>query len=404
MKEMSKVQIYLNESIDLILSERQILSQLHHLLISNLNYAFHDKEYLYLILDYLPGGELRYYMKNDRYVFNESQIKFFVSNIILSLRYIHKHNIIHRDIKPENLIFDSKGYLHLTDFNISKKIRKNKPILNKSGTIGYLSPEVILNKPQNFASDFYAVGIICYELVMGKIPFNGRNKKELAEKILYKKIALNEHNMLGDYSVLMGDFINKLLRRNYKERLGYKNIDEIMNHPWLEGINWDLIENKLIDVKYIPFLPPTGDNFDNHRINKEDKTYIKNYDEYLKIINNSKYFKKFYYNYKIPKRKSIQERTAIINKNTNIEGRKSAELIEVEHNDVSLLNNNDNTDLSFIKTTAFNNNDKKPDFKKPNIEPETNFPKKMKTIYQKTNLALKKTATISNKQRKRSNE
>ena len=343
-------------------------------------------------------------MKNDRYVFNESQIKFFVSNIILSLRYIHKHNIIHRDIKPENLIFDSKGYLHLTDFNISKKIRKNKPILNKSGTIGYLSPEVILNKPQNFASDFYAVGIICYELVMGKIPFNGRNKKELAEKILYKKIALNEHNMLGDYSVLMGDFINKLLRRNYKERLGYKNIDEIMNHPWLEGINWDLIENKLIDVKYIPFLPPTGDNFDNHRINKEDKTYIKNYDEYLKIINNSKYFKKFYYNHKIPKRKSIQERTAIINKNTNIEGRKSAELIEVEHNDVSLLNNNDNTDLSFIKTTAFNNNDKKPDFKKPNIEPETNFPKKMKTNYQKTNLALKKTATISNKQRKRSNE
>jgi serine/threonine protein kinase len=198
MKEMSKVQIYVNESIDLILSERQILSQLHHPLISNLNYAFHDKEYLYLILDYLPGGDLRYYMKNNRYRFNESQIKFFVSNMILSLKYIHQHNIIHRDIKPENLIFDSKGYLHLTDFNISEKIKKNKPILNKSGTIGYLSPEVLLKKPQNFASDFYAVGVICYERDMGKIPFNGRNIKELAEKILYRKIDLNEDNMLGD--------------------------------------------------------------------------------------------------------------------------------------------------------------------------------------------------------------
>ena len=401
MKEMSKVQIYVNESIDLILSERQILSQLNHPLISNLNYAFHDKEYLYLILDYLPGGDLRYYMKNNRYRFNESQIKFFVSNMILSLRYIHQHNIIHRDIKPENLIFDSKGYLHLTDFNISEKIKKNKPILNKSGTIGYLSPEVLLKKPQNFASDFYAVGVICYELVMGKIPFNGRNIKELAEKILYRKIALNKDNMLGDYSVLMGDFINKLLKRNCKERLGYKNIDEIMNHPWLEGINWDLIENKLIDSKYIPFQPPSGDNFDNPRINKEDKMFIKNYDENLKIVNNSKYFKKFYYNHKIAKRKSIQERTTIINKITNIEGRKSAELMPVECNDASILNNNDNTGLSFIKTNEIiNNNDNKPDFKKPNIEPEANFPKKMKTNYQKPNSVLQKTTTKSNKKRK----
>ena len=93
--------------------------------------------------------------------FNEFQIIFFISNLILSLKYVHNNNIVHRDIKPENLVFDDKGYLHLIDFGISRKIRNGKPILGKSGTPSYISPEVLLNKPQNFSSDFFSVGVIC---------------------------------------------------------------------------------------------------------------------------------------------------------------------------------------------------------------------------------------------------
>ena len=154
MKEMSKVKIYLKNAISSILSEKQILSSLHYSLIANLYFSFQDKEFLYLILDYLPGGDLRYYMATDM-IFNESQIKFFISNLILSLRYVHNNNILHRDIKPENLVFDDKGYLHLTDFGISSKIKNGRAILNKSGTPSYISPEVLLNKPQNFSSDFF---------------------------------------------------------------------------------------------------------------------------------------------------------------------------------------------------------------------------------------------------------
>ena len=284
MKEMSKVKIYLKKSLSYILSERFILSKLHYSLIANLNFSFQDKEFLYLILDYLPGGDLRYYM-STKMVFNESQIKFFMANLILSLRYIHSYNILHRDVKPANLVFDDKGYLHLTDFGISRKIRAGKPILAKSGTPGYISPEVLLNRPQNFCSDFFSVGVICYELLMGKKPFRGKNKKKIAEKILYKNIKLTKKDIPENYNIMIGDFINKLLNRNSKERLGTNSIDEIINHPWMEGVEWEIIESKLVDSDSIPFTPSIGDNFDSTAANEKDNMNMDNYDEYLKKIN-----------------------------------------------------------------------------------------------------------------------
>ena len=187
MKEMSKVKVYIKKSLASILSEKNILTNLHHPLISNLNFSFQDKEYLYLVLDYLAGGDLRYYLSR-KIIFNESQIKFIISNLLLSLKYIHNNNILHRDIKP-------RGYLHLTDFGISRKIKNGKNIYDKSGTPGYISPEVLLNKPQNFASDFFSVGVICYELLFNKKPFKGKNKKEVAEKILYKDIRLTKKDI-----------------------------------------------------------------------------------------------------------------------------------------------------------------------------------------------------------------
>ena len=412
MKEISKVKAYINESITSILLEKHFLSKLHHSLIANLNYAFHDKEYLYLILDYLPGGELRYYMKNNRYIFSESQIKFFVSNIILSLKYIHNNNIIHRDIKPENLIFDDKGYLHITDFNISRKIKKDKSILDRSGTIGYISPELLLNKPQNFASDFFSVGVICYELIMGERPFGGDTIKEVAEEILFKRVKLNKDNLPENYSLLMGDFINKLLKRNDKKRLGYKSIDEIIDHPWLEGINWRMIEEKSIDSELIPFQPPVGDNFDNdnHFVNKNDYLNVKKYDKYLKKINNSRYFKDFYFNCNdniiikdiIIKDKFIKGRKSIPNMSNNkymnvVQKRKSSPELEPQYNNISMINNDNNNsrDLSLIKKIIIDNNDNKNNKKTDSSKKdESDFQKKTKKNYIKANKVTKKNINI----------
>jgi serum/glucocorticoid-regulated kinase 2 len=394
MKEMSKVKAFIKKSLGSILLEKQILSSLHYSLIANLNFSFQDKEYLYLVLDYLPGGDLRYYM-SQRIIFNESQIKFIISNLILSLKYIHSNNILHRDIKPENLVFDDKGYIHLTDFGISRKIKNGKSILNKSGTPGYISPEVLLNKPQGFSSDFFSVGVICYELLLGKKPFKGKNKKEIAEKILYKNIKLTKKDIPENYSIIMGDFINKLLKRNKHERLGNKSIDEIMNHSWLEGVDWKIIELKLVDSEYIPFVPSIGDNFDSNVANKKDNMNMEHYEENLKKINDSGYFKHFYFNYysniNITKTKLIHEKTSISHKYTTVtEGMKSTPTQsegDPESNDISIGNNNN---ISLIKSISIQNFENNSDLNKKNGQTDSDFPKKSKTNYIKSTSLLKK--------------
>ena len=318
MKEISKVKAYVKKSIRSTLMERHILKHIHHNFISNLYFSFQDKDNLYLILDYFSGGDLRFYL-NKNVQFNEKQIKFLVSNIILSLKYLHQNNILHRDMKPENLVFDEKGYLNLTDFGISKKIKKNKQIKDRSGTPGYLSPEMILKNNQTFVCDYFPVGIIIYELIFLKRPFNGRNKQEISDNILHKNINLKKKNLPNLFinsssANELVDYINKLLKRKANERLGSKGINEIMQHPWLKGINWDIMESKLINEEEIPFIPSPGDNFDYLKVNNKINEKDINYNSYLKLINNSTLFNSFYFNSFSPNQRKVLSSNNLLHK------------------------------------------------------------------------------------------
>ena len=303
MKEISKVKTYLDENIESLKSEFNILKKLHYPLISNLYFSFQDKENVFLILDYLPGGSLRSHSPRvypQVAIFSEIQIKFLISNIILSLEYIHNQRIIHRDLKPENLLFDDEGYLHLTDFGISKIYKSDdSPILDISGTPGYISPEMIKGEPQNFVSDFFGLGIVTYELIFGKRPFEGDNKDEIANSILNKKIYLDKNNMVKNFSLDAADFINRLLRKNNKQRLGSRGIEEIKNHKWLEDLDWFSIEYKNIDTKEIGIINVLKKNERKDKlgddINFRDR--IEKYSIILNKINKDNIFKEFYFNY-----------------------------------------------------------------------------------------------------------
>jgi serine/threonine protein kinase len=303
MKEISKVSAYLDNSIDSVISEYKILRKIRYPLITNLYYSFQDKENIYLILDYLSGGNLRYYISKDN-SFKESQIKFIISNVILSIEYIHNHGIIHRDLKPENLLFDSEGYVHISDFGISREMKNGEIIIDKTGTPGYISPEVIINKPQNEASDFFSIGVITYELIFGKRPFVGNNKKEIADNMINSKINLNANNLPPNFSIDIADFINGLLKRKNNQRLGYRGIDEIKNHTWLDDVDWIGIECKNLDINQIPLIPTSiennfniSDNNDGNDNKKTDKYYL-----ILEKINRENNFCNFYYNYKETKK------------------------------------------------------------------------------------------------------
>ena len=302
LKEMSKVKIIDKKSEKNIKAERDFLSRLKHPFIINMTLAFQDYENLYLLLDFLSGGDLRYHYNSD-HVFTENEVKFFVSNIILSLEYIHSNNIIHRDVKPENLVFDSKGYLYLTDFGVAKNL-KDQNSSDTSGTPGYMAPEVIQGKNHSFPADFFAIGVIGYEILLGHRPYCGKNRKEI-KKLMSpneKEILIEENDNKNNFwSNQCINFINGCLKKNAEERIGYHfGIKELKEHKWFDKFNWDKLYNKNLETS---FIPKDELNFDKKYCENNDKisnATFERYKEYLHKDDYTKIFEGFtFFNYEI---------------------------------------------------------------------------------------------------------
>ena len=302
LKEMSKLKVIDKKSIKSINSERELLSKLHHPFIVNMHYAFQDNENLYLVMDLLTGGDLRFHISRHK-KFSEEQTRFFICGIIFALEYIHSHNIIHRDIKPENLVLDENGYIRLTDFGIAKE---NMPDNSSetSGTPGYMSPEVMKSMNHSFPADYFALGVIGYEFMKGERPYYGRNRKEIKEQIMSRQAEIKFEDINESWSKESADFINKLLMRKPEQRLGYKGINELKEHPWLKYYPWLLIKDKSLPS---PFVPENKDNFDKRycenieHIGEETKS---RYEELLLDDNYGNYFKNFFYNEEEDKRRN----------------------------------------------------------------------------------------------------
>ena len=293
MKEISKLKIIDKNSEKNIKSERNLLSKMNHPFIINMHYSFQDNENLYLILDLLSGGDLRYHI-NKKIKFTEEQTKFIIGCTILGLEYCHKNYIIHRDIKPENLLLDNNGYIKISDFGIAKiQIENNKN--ETSGTPGYMAPEVLFCQNHTIVVDYFALGIICYELMKNIRPYIGKSKKEIKEKMLNTQIYIKKNDICKNWSLESIDFINGLLQRKPFKRLGFHGINEIKNHSWFDNFNWDDLYNKKIIA---PFIPKNIDNFDTRFFNQIEKIGVDTKERYNKILNDSNYnniFSDFYY-------------------------------------------------------------------------------------------------------------
>ena len=289
LKEMSKLKIIDKKSEKSINSEREFLSKLNHPFIVNMHYAFQDRDNLYLVMDMLSGGDLRYHVSRYR-KFSEEQTRFFIANMVYALQYIHEHNVIHRDLKPENLVLDEKGYVRITDFGIAKE---NMPDNSSetSGTPGYMAPEVMKGKNHSFPVDYFAIGVIGYEFMLGKRPYYGKNRKEIKDQMLSTPAVIKEENIAHGWSTDSADFINLLLKRKEEKRLGYKDgVSELINHPWLKYYPWTELKNKTI---LAPFIPEERDNFDKHYCEGIEKISEETQLRYEEIYGSSYYKKVF---------------------------------------------------------------------------------------------------------------
>lgn len=234
MKEMLKARVIARRSVTSVMSERRLLAMFKHPFIVNMQYAFQDRDNLYLVMDYMPGGDLRFHLSKNR-TFTEQQTKFFVSCLVIGLEYLHKNNIIHRDIKPENLVMDSKGCVHITDFGIAR-FHQLENSNETSGTPGYMAPEVLCRQNHSFPVDYFALGVIIFEFMTGKRPYLGKDRKEIRDAILSKQVQLKNNDIPEGWSLEAADFVNRLIQRKPHNRLGSNGIEEIKTHVWLRDI------------------------------------------------------------------------------------------------------------------------------------------------------------------------
>ena len=244
-------------------TEQKILKINDNPFIVKLYFSFQDNENLYIVTEFMQGGELFFHLHKEK-KFNEERTIFYASQIILALEGLHKENIIYRDLKPENILLGVDGYIKLTDFGLSKILKsRNKRTYTICGTPQYLAPEILEDEGYSKMVDWWSLGCLIFEMLAGRKVFMIPKNNALTPELYKKKIDFPDY--LSKEAV---DIITKFLEYNPKNRLGYgtNGINDIKNHQFFKNINWDDIYNKkiIVDEKYIPKVKDKMDlkNFD----------------------------------------------------------------------------------------------------------------------------------------------
>ncbi|KAF4510049.1 hypothetical protein G6O67_001974 [Ophiocordyceps sinensis] len=244
LKILHKADVVKLKQVDHVRHERAVLADVAgHPFITNLLASFSDRDSLYMLLDYVPGGELFSYLRKLRR-FDEHVARFYAAEIVLVLEYLHEHQdgVAYRDLKPENLLLDKDGHIKLVDFGFAKRLgkRDNRPVETYTlcGTPEYLAPEVIHNKGHTTAVDWWALGILVYEFLTGYPPFWHQNPMEIYKQIVDKPVTFPHHPPISDHAK---DLIRSLCTADRSRRLG--NISggaaRVKAHPFFRHVDWD---------------------------------------------------------------------------------------------------------------------------------------------------------------------
>ena len=256
MKILDKEQLKEKRQEEHTKTERDLMVKINNPFIVNIKFAFQDDTKLYIVSDFMQGGDMFYHLHFNR-KFDEERCKFYAIELILGLEFLHKNNMIYRDLKPENILMDSKGHLKISDFGLSKILDSPKDkAYTLCGTPQYLAPEILKNKGYDKNVDWWSLGCFIYEMLTGFLPFyipkgNKINPKIYEEPLRFPpNVSPNAINL-----------ISQLLNVDPKKRLGggKEDASAIKAHPFFKDVEWDKYWNREVDP---PFVPDLEDELD----------------------------------------------------------------------------------------------------------------------------------------------
>ncbi|KAK4549506.1 hypothetical protein LTR36_006503 [Oleoguttula mirabilis] len=256
LKYIRKDEVVRSESVRNIIRERRMLEHLNHPFVCNLRYSFQDMEYLYIVVDLMNGGDLRFHI--TRKTFTEDAVRFWIAEIGCALRHIHGQGIVHRDVKPDNVLLDSEGHVHLADFNVASDYVPGKPLTSKSGTLAYLAPEVYQGRGYATEVDWWSLGVLFYECIYNKRPFEANNHEALAQAIIKADPPFPVTS--PPVSMVCLHAISSLLEKDKTVRIGAAGFHTFTDNPFFRDIDFEALERKEIEPVFCPSSEKT--NFD----------------------------------------------------------------------------------------------------------------------------------------------
>uniref|UniRef100_A0A672KZQ8 non-specific serine/threonine protein kinase n=1 Tax=Sinocyclocheilus grahami TaxID=75366 RepID=A0A672KZQ8_SINGR len=230
--------------------ERDILVEVNHPFIVKLHYAFQTEGKLYLILDFLRGGDV-FTRLSKEVMFTEEDVKFYLAELALALDHLHTLGIVYRDLKPEKC--DRCAAVPFPDFGLSKEsVDQDKKAYSFCGTVEYMSPEVVNRRGHTQSADWWSLGVLMFEMLTGTLPFQGKDRNETMNMILKAKLGMPQFLSLEAQSLL-----RMLFKRNPTNRLGAgpDGVEEIKRHAFFSTIDWNKLYRRELQP---PFKPATG--------------------------------------------------------------------------------------------------------------------------------------------------